>query len=194
LSGIITDYYYYHHEGHEPNEHPTRHVKGGEFAAEEQKNVYILYDKDGHVISKRDEVDLFRDENDADGGKGASYDHIKIMVGGRDDHDQGWEMHLAHALAVKGDSEGLSRIGGKENHHRLLHVKDENGWTAVHEGARTGSVEVLKVLLEHGLDVNEVSNFGTGETPLDLALSEHGEEHPVVDFLLEQGALSADEL
>jgi ankyrin repeat protein len=44
--------------------------------------------------------------------------------------------------------------------------QDVNGWRPIHEAARSGEIEVLKFLVEHGADVNERTNEGAGGTPL----------------------------
>src|SRR5256885_1507422 len=43
----------------------------------------------------------------------------------------------------------------------------ENGWTAMHGAAYSGSNENIKVLVEHGGNLNAKDNFG--QTPLSIA-------------------------
>jgi ankyrin repeat protein len=69
-----------------------------------------------------------------------------------------------------------------------VHQKDSNGWTPLHEGARAGHLEVVKLLVEKGANVNEVTVYG--ETALYWAEKEHGREHGVVEFLKGLGAIS----
>jgi ankyrin repeat protein len=61
----------------------------------------------------------------------------------------------------------------------LLNSKDANGWTPLHDGARAGHVEVVKLLIDKGANINERTNEGKGETPLHWSIVEHGEDHPV---------------
>jgi uncharacterized protein YegJ (DUF2314 family) len=49
----------------------------------------------------------------------------------------------------------------------LLHGKDDNGWTLLHQQSLAGSTATVKVLLEAGADVNAVTAHG--RTPLQLA-------------------------
>jgi len=47
-----------------------------------------------------------------------------------------------------------------KRHPSLAYDTDENGWYPVHEAARTGHLEIIKVLLDAGADVNVRTNFG----------------------------------
>jgi uncharacterized protein YegJ (DUF2314 family) len=51
----------------------------------------------------------------------------------------------------------------------MLHAKDENGWTLLHQEALAGSAPTVQVLLDHGAEVNAVTAHGA--TPLQLAKS-----------------------
>jgi ankyrin repeat protein len=44
---------------------------------------------------------------------------------------------------------------------------------------------VVKLLVEHGVDINARTNNGDGHTPLELAIQHHGHDHPVVKYLKE---------
>jgi len=94
---------------------------------------------------------------------------------------------VAHIAAQEGNI--LNLIDVIEANEHLIHSKDSNGWTPLHEGARTGSIDVVKLLVEKGADVNAVTEFG--QSVLYLAVGEHGDDHPVVDFLKEFGAIFA---
>ena len=39
--------------------------------------------------------------------------------------------------------------------------------------------------------MNSISNHGRGKTPLRLAKETHGEDHPLVEYLLSLGAIDA---
>jgi len=90
-----------------------------------------------------------------------------------------------HFAAQKGDLKQLKKHvkESKEN----VHLKDKNGWTPLHEAARGGHADVVKYLVENGADVNTLT--GVGESALWWAKHEFGEDHPVVLFMEEIGAL-----
>mmetsp|Transcript_12521 Transcript_12521/g.19374 ORF Transcript_12521/g.19374 Transcript_12521/m.19374 type:complete len:453 (+) Transcript_12521:134-1492(+) len=64
-----------------------------------------------------------------------------------------------------------------------FHMKDHNGWQAIHEAARHGRTEMIKLLVENGASTTEVSNFGKGFTPLQLCVKDMGKEHPACEYL-----------
>lgn len=51
-------------------------------------------------------------------------------------------------------------------------------------------MEVVKYLVDQGADVNALTK-GTGATALWWAKHEHGEDHPVIEFLESMGALES---
>lgn len=63
---------------------------------------------------------------------------------------------------------------------------DFEGYPALEQAASDGNVEIVRLLLEHGADVN-VRNAWTGHTPLMSAKENHHEK--VVKLLLDAGAL-----
>ena len=56
------------------------------------------------------------------------------------------------------------------------------------QAARGGQLEAVKLLVENGADFN-AKTAGNGGTVLWWARRTHGEDHPVIDFLEELGAL-----
>lgn len=94
----------------------------------------------------------------------------------------------AHRAAQDGDAAALGRVIDKLEH--LLDAKDANGWTPLHEGARGGHEEVVRLLVERGANINERTKEGRGETPLYWSIKENGEDHPVSQLLLSLGALN----
>lgn len=87
----------------------------------------------------------------------------------------------AHKLAQHGELEGLKSAIADKKH--LLHAKDSNGWTPLHEGARGGHLDVVRFLYEQGADVNQRTMNGKGGSALYFSKTTNGPEHPVTKFL-----------
>jgi prolyl 4-hydroxylase len=92
----------------------------------------------------------------------------------------------AHEAAQAGSVELLQDVIKQKK--ALVNAKDENGWTPLHEGARGGHLEVVKLLVENGADLS-ARTAGDGGTALWWAKQTYDEDHPVVQFLEEIGAL-----
>ena len=58
----------------------------------------------------------------------------------------------------------------------------------LHEGARSGQLEIVKYLVENGADVNEKTG-GAGGTALWWAKKGLGDDHPLIAYLESLGAL-----
>lgn len=91
----------------------------------------------------------------------------------------------AHIAAMESRTQTLLELITKKE--ELVHAKDENGWTPLHEAARAGSVEAVKLLVEKGADVNVKTAYG--QTALYLATHEHGDDHPIIEYLEELGGV-----
>jgi len=94
----------------------------------------------------------------------------------------------AHKYAQQGDVEKLTSVVNEKD--KLVNATDRNGYTPLHEGARFGHTDIVKVLVEKGADINGVTKGRNGKSPLYLVIEEHGEDHPLVEFLESLGALS----
>jgi hypothetical protein len=93
----------------------------------------------------------------------------------------------AHAAAATGDVYRLHKVA-KHNKEALSH-KDVNGWQPVHEAARAGHTEVVKLLIQHGVEKDaRTGRSGNGSSVLNLALEYLGEDHDLVNYLRSIGA------
>lgn len=96
---------------------------------------------------------------------------------------------ILHQAAIKGDINSIQRFLLNdcefERFQKLLvNVKDNAGWTPLHEACLRGHLETAKFLIFSGADINILSNCGT--TPL---IDASGNGHcDVVHCLLENGA------
>jgi len=91
----------------------------------------------------------------------------------------------AHFLAAGGDLEKLADLIERRND--LASKPDRNGWTPLHEGVRSGNVEVVRYILSKGVDVNHRTGSGSGYSGLALAHKLHGPLHPITKFLESMG-------
>jgi prolyl 4-hydroxylase len=91
----------------------------------------------------------------------------------------------AHEAAKKGKVDELHAHIKKSKD--VVHAKDENGWTPLHEGVRGGHEEIVKLLVENGANVNATTS--NGASALWWAKQVHGDDHPVVQLLEELGAM-----
>lgn len=97
---------------------------------------------------------------------------------------------LAHTLAAEGRINELIELIEEEKH--LIHATDANGWTALHEGARWGHVDVVRFLVEQGADIHLRSKNGTGGSVMFYAKMVQGPNSPVVLLLERLGAISVE--
>lgn len=93
----------------------------------------------------------------------------------------------AHQFAKEGKADELMELLEEQNH--LVHAKDHNGWTPLHEGARAGYLDVVRYLVGKGANVNERSDHGLGGNALYHAIEHHGKDSAVYQFLESTGAV-----
>lgn len=70
-------------------------------------------------------------------------------------------------------------------------MADELGWGPIHEAVRSGKVAAVQTILASGIDINKMTR--TGVSPLNIAIEQHGKDHPMSKFLLGQGAVNINE-
>ena len=105
------------------------------------------------------------------------------------DEEEGTGANGAHYASNIGDVETLLHIIENPQHRaEMIHEHDYNGWLPIHEAARGGHHEIVKVLVDNGVDINEQTDFGEGQSVLNLAYDHHEEDHPFIDFLMSLGA------
>ncbi len=111
------------------------------------------------------------------------------------------ESHLARSNVTSGDTASITA---------LFRQKDRNGWQPIHEAARSGKIDVIRLLLEVDdvsdqssesrgwrrragklkVDVNARTNGDRGLTPLRLVEDSHGVDCDCAELLREIGAVS----
>lgn len=95
-----------------------------------------------------------------------------------------------HQISARGDLNALDAL--VSINPDVIHEKDKNGWQPIHEAARGGHTEMIKYLLDNGVDINARTNGGIGGTPLYWAKKKHGKAHKSVKLLESRGALEID--
>lgn len=89
---------------------------------------------------------------------------------------------LGHLSALK------SYLVENNNDPACLDKADVNGWRPIHEAARAGQTEVIKWLIEQGVDINARTNNGLGASPLWWAEETLGSKHEATKVLKKSGA------
>mmetsp|Transcript_32409 Transcript_32409/g.53597 ORF Transcript_32409/g.53597 Transcript_32409/m.53597 type:complete len:469 (+) Transcript_32409:136-1542(+) len=93
---------------------------------------------------------------------------------------------MAHMYAAAGEVDKLAAV--LERKGDLLTAEDENGWTPLHEGARSGNIEVIRYLLSKGANINHVAEKKEGgHSVLSVAHKIHGPDHPISKFIQSVG-------
>lgn len=92
-----------------------------------------------------------------------------------------------HQHVIEGNWDKLLEVLDKHEH--LINVRDENGWTALHEAIRKGETSAVELLLNRGAEINlRTGKTESGESPLTLAEQFHGPDHEVTQLLVSRGA------
>lgn len=177
-------------------------------------NIFIHFEPVGHTLRHHEglaeagaKIDVHQEYRKAikrgAGGHEADHDGLpSYILDGSDEAERWRHSHpggersakqsfrtgstAAHKAAQSGDYEALKEV--IEALNEAVNQKDANGWTPLHEGSRAGHLEIVKYLVDKGANVNE-QTFG-GETPLYWAEHEHGESHPISEFLRSLGGIA----
>lgn len=100
-------------------------------------------------------------------------------------HDDSSGATSAHSAAQMGSLERL-----KKHSDEFLSRVDINGWAPIHEASRAGHLDVVRHLVDQGVDFNLRTSKGSGLSPRRLAEDNHGIEHSLSQYFDEIGALS----
>jgi len=191
----------------EPTGHSLRHTNAG--GSDDTNNI----DEDVDV-----ETQYKRAAKDGQGGQSATFTTLPPYIirespeeiHWKQMYPQGWKVPEfnplkrnpsssgLHKAAASGDVDTIKRALEKDDKSnkkksgktRTVDTRDEEGWQLLHSSAASGHEEVVKLLVEHGADVNIRTHGGHGATPLYIAEHNNGGFHPVVRYLKSLGALN----
>lgn len=105
------------------------------------------------------------------------------------EEEEGTGSNGAHYAAHTGDVATLRHIIENPQHRKeMIHEHDKNGWLPIHEAAREGHREIIELLVEHGVDINERSDFGTGASVLSVAYHYWEDDSSFIKRLIGLGA------
>jgi len=96
------------------------------------------------------------------------------------------DQRIPHELAADGSLDELNQLAYIRGDWVLSSV-DYNGWTPLHEAARSGRLHVVRYLVQKGVDVNPLSK--DGGTPLYYAQNFWGKEASISTYLESQGGI-----
>lgn len=96
-----------------------------------------------------------------------------------------------HEAAAQGDFAWAEEIlaPGREGERYLFEV-DENGWLPIHEAVKTGDVDIARLLIHRGSQLD--GRTSNGGTPLWWSRYLHGEDHEMTHFLRNMNAPDGD--
>jgi Ankyrin repeats (many copies) len=106
----------------------------------------------------------------------------------RSTNPDGWELFKAPwLLADRGDLQTLQLIAAVDP--ARLSKSDDNGWQPLFFACLRGHIDLATFLVEHGVDVNAVSNDPDMLTPLAVANAKWGEGSAISQYLRGHGAV-----
>lgn len=100
-----------------------------------------------------------------------------------------------HKMAALGLLKHVQVYLDRDASHHLVHARDQDGWTLLHEAVTNNHIDIVEYLLDERYpeQVNDLLNAETfqGQTALDLALRSNGgdPDAPIVRLLVSKGAL-----
>lgn len=98
------------------------------------------------------------------------------------------ELHISAQLGDKDEVERLLETYADDDNN-WVNLRDKNGWSALHEAARIGATDIVKLLVGAGAHIDaRTGRRANGESVLALAKRLHGSDHSVVHHLVAQGA------
>lgn len=124
------------------------------------------------ILKEREHSTLI-DEFDTSEDESSDEEYIEESV-------EQYGRHRAHFAAIEEDLGTLQELAESESDEVFSYV-DDNGWTPLHEAARTLNLEIVRFIVEHGADVN--ARTLENDTALDIAVSYGGDDNPVVVYL-----------
>ena len=183
----------------EPFGYTARHVEKGSYGAaldeeelEDLENVYKAAEEEASEGFEGDDDTPDYVHKDKESAWRQEYAYDPDTKTPKDEgektttHSQEVRKLTPHGAAAMGRLDELKELVRADPSN--LTKQDVNGWRPIHEAARSGEIEVLKFLVEHGADVNERTNEGAGGTPLFWAEQMLPKDSEAVLFLKAKGA------
>ena len=116
---------------------PIASVRGQKVGGHEQDN----HDEE---TLKRHMADIDREEEEKLSMSKNELKEGRLLAPGRQGEGNVPDGRTAlHEAASRGDFDSVEKLLQNQN-TEMLHARDENGWQAIHEAARAGSLEVLQ--------------------------------------------------
>ena len=121
----------------------------------------------------------------------SSFQHGDTAGGRVKSNEQQIKKSEAHRAAGEGNVQyWIDALNQADDQYELVHRRDGYGWQPIHEAAVNGHEDLVELLLLHGANINARTNGGRGGTPLFFAQHKLGVKHPIVRYLVDNGALS----
>lgn len=88
----------------------------------------------------------------------------------------------AHYYAQISDKKELKNVLDRKA--EVVNIRDKNGWTPLHEAVRAGDMDIIRLLLDRGANVNErINAAANGGSVLWLAHEKYGKDHAISKLL-----------